>query len=113
MELIMMEWVRRRNLRTTKPLTVYDFIAGSYILFGMTRRNGNKRLPRFGVNGLLVSIMKLVCCKLLSNLNRLCCVVFFGFVSIRTGQKFTPIIWLKSNFYDSVVIQAVLHLLIY
>ena len=34
MELVMTEWMRRRNLMTTKPLTVYDFIASSYTLFG-------------------------------------------------------------------------------
>ena len=33
MELVMMEWVRRRNLMTTETPTIYDFIAGSYTLF--------------------------------------------------------------------------------
>ena len=37
----------RLNLLTTATPTVYDFIAGSYTLFGMTRRNGSKRLPRW------------------------------------------------------------------
>ena len=81
MELVMMEWVRRRNLLTTATPTVYDFIAGSYIL----SRNIQKKwqqTPSAIVTAskvdsrLLVFIMKLIvyCCKLLFNLNRLCCV---------------------------------------
>ena len=31
-ELVMTEWVRRRNLLTTATPTVYDFISGNYIL---------------------------------------------------------------------------------
>ena len=58
-----------------------------------------------GVNRLLYSIKKINvnCCKLLSNLNRLCCVCGV-FISIRTGQKFTlsnlseiNLLWLGSN----------------
>ena len=38
MELVMTEWMRRRNLMTTKPLTVYDFITGSYMLLGNVQK---------------------------------------------------------------------------
>ena len=34
MELVMTEWVQRRNLLTTKHLTVYDFIDSNYMLLG-------------------------------------------------------------------------------
>ena len=34
MELVVTEWVQRRNLLTTKHLTVYDFITSNYMLLG-------------------------------------------------------------------------------
>ena len=63
MELIMMEWVRRRNLLTTKPLTVYYFIAGSYTLLGNVQKKWQQTPSVMDtivrVNGLLVFIMKI------------------------------------------------------
>ena len=46
MELVMKG---RLNLLTTAAPTVYDFIAGTYALFGMSRRNSDKRLPRWTI----------------------------------------------------------------
>ena len=51
------------------------------------------------VDKLLVSIMKLECCILLSDFNRLCCVV------VGVLSELDKSIHLKSNFYDYVVIQ--------
>ena len=63
MELVMMEWVRRRNFLTTAVPTVYDFIAGTYMLLGNVQKKW-QQTPSAMVNsdranGLLVSIMKL------------------------------------------------------
>ena len=38
MELVMMEWVRKRNFLTTAVPTVYDFIAGTYMLLGNVQK---------------------------------------------------------------------------
>ena len=63
MELVMMEWVRRRNLLTTATPTVYDFIAGSlYIIWNDQKKwqqTPSAMDTTVGLNGLLVSIMKI------------------------------------------------------
>ena len=41
--------IGRLNLLTTATPTVYDFIAGSYTLLGMSRKNSGKRLPRWTI----------------------------------------------------------------
>ena len=63
MELVMMEWVRRRNFLTTAPPTVYDFIAGNYMLFGNTQKKWQQTPSAMDtaseIDRLLVSIMKI------------------------------------------------------
>ena len=88
----MTEWVRRRNLLTTATPTVYDFIAGSYTLFGNDQKKWQQTPSAMDnsvrVNGLLVSIMKLVCCIFCPTLIDYA-VLCLRIISIRTGQKYT------------------------
>ena len=82
--------IRQQNLLTTATPTVYDFIAGSYILLGNDQKKWQQTPSAMdnsdGVNRLLVSIMKINVsrCIFLPSLNRLCCLGFCCFISIRT-----------------------------
>ena len=57
------DMIRRQNHLTTATPTVYDFIAGSYTLLGNNQKKWQQTPSAMdtivGVNGLLVSIMKI------------------------------------------------------